>query len=70
MFCVLLDQTTKKIKTHLSEGLTKISEWFTENFMILDPDICHYMRFGKVTVNYKNFVVKSYKLVRLKQSWK
>ena len=30
-------------KTHLSEDLTKISEWITEDLMILNPDKFHYM---------------------------
>ena len=33
----------EEIKTHLSEDLTKISEWIRENFMILNPDEFHYM---------------------------
>ena len=35
------------IKTHFSKNLTNISEWFTENFMVLNPDNSHYMCLGK-----------------------
>ena len=32
-----------EVKDKLSQDLPKLSEWFTENFMILNPDKCHYM---------------------------
>ena len=40
-----------EVKDKLSQDLPKLSEWFTENFMILNPDKCHYMCLGKDTVN-------------------
>ena len=40
-----------EVKNKLSQDLPKLSEWFTENFMILNPDKCHYMCLGKDTVN-------------------
>ena len=43
VICTILDQTSK-----ISE---KISKWFTESFMILNPYSCHYMCFGKDNVN-------------------
>ena len=32
-----------EVKVKLSQDLPKLSEWFKENFMILNPDKCHYM---------------------------
>ena len=40
-----------EVKDKLSQDLPKLSEWFTENFMILNPDKCHYMYLGKDAVN-------------------
>ena len=40
-----------EVKDKLSQDLPKLSEWFTENFMILNPDKCHYMCLGKDAVN-------------------
>ena len=40
-----------EVKNKLSQDLPKLSEWFTENFMILNPDKCHYMCLGKDAVN-------------------
>ena len=40
-----------EVKDKLSQDLRKLSEWFTENFMILNPDKCHYMCLGKDAVN-------------------
>ena len=40
-----------EVKNKLSQDLPKLSEWFTENFMILNPVKCHYMCLGKDTVN-------------------
>ena len=40
-----------EINDKLSQDLTKLSEWFTENFMILNPAKCHYMCLGKDAVN-------------------
>ena len=40
-----------ELKDKLSQDLPKLSEWFTENFMILNPDKCHYMCLGKDTLN-------------------
>ena len=38
-------------KNKLSQDLPKLSEWFTKNFMIINPDKCHYMYLGKNAVN-------------------
>ena len=40
-----------EVKDKLSQDLPKVSEWFTESFMILKPDKCHYMCLGKDAVN-------------------
>ena len=40
-----------EINDKLSQDLPKLSEWFTENFMILNPAKCHYMCLGKDAVN-------------------
>ena len=40
-----------EVKDKLSQDLPKLSEWFTENFMILNPDKCHYMCLGKDAEN-------------------
>ena len=40
-----------EVKDKLSQDLRKLSEWFTEHFMILNPDKCHYMCLGKDAVN-------------------
>ena len=40
-----------EVKDKLSQDLPKLSEWFTESFMILKPDKCHYMCLGKDAVN-------------------
>ena len=40
-----------EVKDKLSQNLPKLSEWFTETFMILNPDKCHYMCLRKDTVN-------------------
>ena len=40
-----------EVKNKLSQDLPKLSKWFTENFMILNPVKCHYMCLGKDTVN-------------------
>ena len=36
-----------EIKQNLSQDLLKLSEWFYENCMILNPEKCHYMCLGK-----------------------
>ena len=36
-----------EVKQNLSQDLLKLSEWFYENCMILNPEKCHYMRLGK-----------------------
>ena len=38
-----------EVKDKLSQN-QKLSEWFTENFMILSPDKCHYLCLGKDAV--------------------
>ena len=40
-----------EVKDKLSQHLPKLSECFTENFMIINLDKCHYMCLGKDTVN-------------------
>ena len=40
-----------EVKDKLSQDLLKLSEWFTENFMILNLGKCHYMCLGKDAVN-------------------
>ena len=40
-----------EVKDKLSQDLPKLSEWFTGNFMILNPDKCHFMCLGKDAVN-------------------
>ena len=40
-----------EVKDKLSQDLPKLSEWFTKNFMILNPDKCYHMCLGKDTVN-------------------
>ena len=40
-----------EVKDKLSQDLRKLSEWFTEHFMILNPDKCHYMCLEKDAVN-------------------
>lgn len=37
----------EEIKTHLTEDLTELSDRFTENFTILNPNNCHYKCLGK-----------------------
>ena len=36
-----------KVKQNLSQYLLKLSEWFYENCMILNPEKCYYMCIGK-----------------------
>ena len=36
-----------QVKQNLSQDLLKLSEWFYENCMILNPEKCHYMCLGK-----------------------
>ena len=36
-----------EVKQNLSQDLLKLSEWFNENCMILNPEKCHYMCLGK-----------------------
>ena len=40
-----------EIKDKLSQDFTKLSEWFTENFMIINTDKCHYVYLGKDALN-------------------
>ena len=40
-----------KVKDKLSQDIPKLSEWFTKNFMILNPDKCHHICLWKDTVN-------------------
>ena len=37
----------KEVKQNLSQDLLKISEWFHENCVFLNPEKCHYMSLGK-----------------------
>ena len=37
----------EEVKQNLSQDLLKLSEWFHENCMILNPEKCHYMSLGK-----------------------
>ena len=37
------------VKSVLVKDFTAVKEWFYENFMILNPDKCHYMYIGKNT---------------------
>ena len=37
----------EEVKQNLSQDLLKLSEWFHENCMILNPEKCHYMSIGK-----------------------
>ena len=37
----------EEAKQNLSQDLLKLSEWFHENCMILNPEKCHYMCLGK-----------------------
>ena len=39
------------VKQNLSQDLLKLSEWFHENCMILNPEKCHYMCLGKDCVS-------------------
>lgn len=41
----------EKIKTHLTNDVLELSEWFVENFMVFNPNKCHYICLGKDTVN-------------------
>ena len=43
MFCTRLNQALRKSKFHTSKAFTKISEWSRENFLLLNPNNCHYM---------------------------
>ena len=38
-------------KQNLSQDLLNLSEWFRENYMILNPEKCHYMCLGKDSVS-------------------
>ena len=40
-----------EVQNRLSRDLPKLSEWFTGNFMVLNPDKCYYMFLGKDAVN-------------------
>ena len=40
-----------EVKDKLRQDLPKLWGWFTGNFMILNPDKCHFMCFGKDAVN-------------------
>ena len=37
----------RRSQTNLSQDLLKLSKWFHENCMILNPEKCHYMSLGK-----------------------
>ena len=37
------------IKTHLNKNFKQITNWFYDNYMILNPGKCHYMTLGKKT---------------------
>ena len=37
----------EEAKQNLSQDLSKLSKWFHENCMILNPEKCHYMSLGK-----------------------
>ena len=37
----------EEVKQNLSQDLLKLSEWFHENCMMLNPEKCHYMSLGK-----------------------
>lgn len=39
-----------EVKENLIKDILKLSEWFYENWMILKPNNCHYILFGKDTV--------------------
>ena len=39
--------TLEEVKQNLSQDLLKLSEWFHENCMILNPEKCHYMSLRK-----------------------
>ena len=41
------DFNLDEVKQNLSQDLLKLSEWFYENFMILNLEKCHYMCLGK-----------------------
>ena len=41
----------EEAKQNLSQDLLKLSEWFHENCMILNPEKCHYMCLGKSHVS-------------------
>ena len=40
-----------EVKEKLSQDLPKLSKWFTENFMILNPDKSNYLWLGKDALN-------------------
>ena len=40
-----------EVKDKLSQDLPKLSEWFTNKILILNPDKCRYMCLGKDAVN-------------------
>ena len=41
------DSNLEEVKQNLSQDLLKLSQWFHENCMILNPEKCHYVSLGK-----------------------
>ena len=51
----------KEIKNTLRFDFDLVSEWFEENYMVLNADKCHFMCLGKDTENetfiFNNFIL-------------
>ena len=43
----VFDSNLEEVKQNLSQDLLKLSQWFHENCMILNPEKCHYVSLGK-----------------------
>ena len=41
----------EEVRENLNQDLLKLSEWFFENYTILNPDKCHYIFLGKNTIS-------------------
>ena len=59
-----------QVKTFLSSDFKIINNWFSENFMVLNPEKSHFICIGQKiddaeTLNFNNFVIKNSKEVEI-----
>ena len=50
------------IKNDLEQDFSKLDKWFNENYMVLNPEKCHFMCLGPNISTNENFTYKQFKL--------